>query len=48
MTNNEIEKKWQKIWREEKLFQSDPNEKEKLFLTVAYPYTMYYSLWHGT
>ena len=38
MTNNEIEKKWQKIWKEEKLFQSDPNEKEKLFLTVAYPY----------
>ena len=38
VTNNEIEKKWQKIWREEKLFQSDPNEKEKLFLTVAYPY----------
>ena len=38
MTNNEIEKKWQKIWRENKLFQSDPNEKEKLFITVAYPY----------
>lgn len=34
----EIEKKWQKKWDEEKLFESDPNEKEKLFLTVAFPY----------
>lgn len=35
---NEIEKKWQKEWKDAKLFQVDPNEKEKLFLTVAYPY----------
>ncbi|KZX14224.1 leucine--tRNA ligase [Methanobrevibacter filiformis] len=34
----EIEKKWQKRWDDAKLFQSDPNEKEKLFITVAYPY----------
>jgi len=34
----EIEKKWQKKWEEAKLFQSDNNEKEKVFLTVAYPY----------
>lgn len=33
-----IEKKWQKKWEDEKLFQSNPNEKKKLFLTVAYPY----------
>ncbi len=38
MTNNDIEKKWQKKWADAKLFQSDPNEKEKLFITVAYPY----------
>ncbi|MDR3062569.1 MAG: class I tRNA ligase family protein, partial [Methanobrevibacter sp.] len=33
-----IEKKWQKKWEDEKLFQSNPNDKKKLFLTVAYPY----------
>ena len=38
MTNNEIEKKWQKKWADAKLFQSNPDEREKLFLTVAYPY----------
>ncbi|MDR0900905.1 MAG: leucine--tRNA ligase [Methanobrevibacter sp.] len=34
----EMEKKWQKKWAEAKLFQSDPDNREKLFLTVAYPY----------
>jgi len=38
VTNNEIEKKWQKKWKDAKLFQSDPDEREKLFITVAYPY----------
>ncbi|MDL2246146.1 leucine--tRNA ligase [Methanobrevibacter sp. OttesenSCG-928-K11] len=33
-----IEKKWQKEWEEKKLFQSNPNDQKKLFLTVAYPY----------
>ena len=33
-----IEKKWQKKWADAKLFESNPNEKEKLFLTVAFPY----------
>ncbi|MBR6023750.1 MAG: leucine--tRNA ligase [Methanobrevibacter sp.] len=33
-----IEKKWQKKWADEKLFESNPNDKEKLFLTVAFPY----------
>ncbi|MDR1721501.1 MAG: leucine--tRNA ligase, partial [Methanobrevibacter sp.] len=33
-----IEKKWQKKWAEAKLFQANPDEREKLFLTVAYPY----------
>ena len=33
-----IEKKWQKKWEDAKLFESDPNDKEKLFLTVAFPY----------
>lgn len=38
LINTNIEKKWQKIWNEEKLFESDPDNREKLFLTVAYPY----------
>ena len=33
-----IEKKWQKKWADEKLFESNPDEREKLFLTVAFPY----------
>ena len=33
-----IEKKWQKKWEEAKLFESNPNDKEKLFITVAFPY----------
>ena len=33
-----IEKKWQKKWADEKLFESNPNNKEKLFITVAFPY----------
>lgn len=33
-----VESKWQKKWDESKIFQSDPDEREKLFLTVAYPY----------
>ena len=32
------EKKWQKKWADEKLFESNPNDKEKLFITVAVPY----------
>jgi leucyl-tRNA synthetase len=38
LTDIKIEEKWQRRWREEDLFHSDPNDKEKLFLTVAYPY----------
>ena len=33
-----IEKKWQKKWADERLFESNPNDKEKLFITVAFPY----------
>ena len=38
MTDIKIEEKWQKKWQESKLFESNPSEKEKIFLTVAYPY----------
>lgn len=38
LTDIKIEEKWQRRWQESGLFQSDPNDKEKMFVTVAYPY----------
>ena len=35
---NEIEKKWQNKWSESKDFETNPNDKPKKFITVAYPY----------
>jgi len=33
-----IEAKWRQKWNESKHFETDPNDKEKKFITVAYPY----------
>lgn len=35
---NEIENKWRTKWNEQKHFETNPNDKEKKFITVAYPY----------
>jgi len=35
---NEIETKWRNKWAESKDFETNPNEKPKKFITVAYPY----------
>ena len=35
---NEIENKWRTKWNEQKQFETEPNDKEKKFITVAYPY----------
>ena len=35
---NSIEKKWRDRWVSEKHFETDPNDKPKKFITVAYPY----------
>jgi len=35
---NKIETKWRNRWIESKDFETNPNEKEKKFITVAYPY----------
>jgi len=35
---NSIESKWQEKWDEEKIFEPDPNNDDKFFITVAYPY----------
>ena len=34
----EIEKKWQKKWQDSKIFESNPDNREKMYLTVAFPY----------
>ncbi len=38
LTNIKIEEKWQRVWQESNIFQSDPNNEKKIFVTVAYPY----------
>ena len=38
INQKEIEKKWQKIWEENKVFDAKPKKQEKYFGTVAYPY----------
>ena len=38
MTDIKVEEKWQKKWQEADLFESDPNDKKKIFITVAFPY----------
>lgn len=38
MTYIQKERKWQEEWQKAKLFHSDPDSREKLFITVAYPY----------
>ncbi len=35
---SELEKKWQKKWQDAKLFESNPDDREKMYLTVAFPY----------
>ncbi len=35
---NEIEEKWQENWSEEGIFDVNPEDSEKFFITVAYPY----------
>ena len=35
---SEIESKWRKVWAESKDFETNPNDKPKKFITVAYPY----------
>ncbi|MCZ7397189.1 MAG: leucine--tRNA ligase [Candidatus Methanoperedens sp.] len=34
----EIEQKWQKRWEEARIFQPEPDEREKFFITIPYPY----------
>jgi leucyl-tRNA synthetase len=34
----EIDSKWQDAWREARLFEVEPDQRQKFYLTVAYPY----------
>jgi leucyl-tRNA synthetase len=34
----EIERKWQEMWEKYRIFEADPSDKEKFFITVPYPY----------
>ena len=34
----EIEKKWQEEWERAKIFQADPDDRPKFFITIPYPY----------
>ena len=34
----EIERKWQSLWEKEAIFQPEPSEKPKFFITIPYPY----------
>ena len=38
MDLRKIEKKWQKRWQEEKVFEANPDNRPKYFLTFPYPY----------
>ncbi|ADG13246.1 leucyl-tRNA synthetase [Methanocaldococcus infernus ME] len=38
MDFKKIEEKWQKRWEESKIFFSDPDNREKFFITAAFPY----------
>jgi len=38
LIDSNTEEKWQKIWQDKRLFESNPSDKEKIFVTVAYPY----------
>ena len=38
MNFKKIEEKWQKRWEEAKIFEAEPSEKKKFYITVAYPY----------
>jgi leucyl-tRNA synthetase len=38
MDFRKIEEKWQKAWQEARIFEADPKEEEKFFITIPYPY----------
>lgn len=43
MDFKDLEEKWQKKWKDEKVFESSPDNRKKFFLTFPYPYINAYS-----
>lgn len=35
---HEIEEKWQRRWEEHKIYEAEPDERKKFFITIPYPY----------
>ncbi len=35
---HEVEEKWQRRWSEAKIFEAEPDDREKFFITIPYPY----------
>ncbi len=35
---HEIERKWQEEWRKSRIFEAEPDERPKFFITIPYPY----------
>ncbi|MCW1306636.1 MAG: class I tRNA ligase family protein, partial [Candidatus Nanoarchaeia archaeon] len=35
----EIEKKWQELWKRDRVFEADPRKQKKFYITIPYPYT---------
>ncbi len=35
---HDMEDRWQQAWSEDEVFQADPDDRDKFFITVAYPY----------
>ncbi|MET1123984.1 MAG: leucine--tRNA ligase [Archaeoglobaceae archaeon] len=38
MDFRKIEEKWQRAWEEARIFEADPDNREKFFITIPYPY----------
>lgn len=36
--NSELEDKWQEIWDKNRIFEPNPDDREKFFITIPYPY----------
>lgn len=48
MDFKKIEKKWQERWVKERVFEAEPDKREKFFITVPYPYVSGpYHIGHG-
>jgi leucyl-tRNA synthetase len=38
MNFEEVERKWREVWEKEKIFEAEPNNNKKFYITAAFPY----------